>query len=279
MTRLIAYIPVLNALYRDWLKRHSGLPLSLISQELACQLDPRLSRNMVALSTEEVRQCIWINNLADVDIITEPQAGSFSGSYILPDEELTRYFVSRFLEHCDVTLEPVWGRWDMNMVRRQEPVIPDCEVDMSQSVIFIMAQLEELARRSPDWWRQTIAAAFRGHEMIGVAWNKHYPTDYETHIFGDPRINFNAGDPAGADVYLSEHAERGLIDRAARAGTCLQGASLFVNEFPCGGCARSIVLAGFKEVLFLRGYSVLKGFDTLKAHDVRIIQIKDPVSA
>jgi dCMP deaminase len=46
-----------------------------------------------------------------------------------------------------------------------------------------------------------------------------------------------------------EHAERNAIYNAARAGTPLEGCTIFVELMPCMDCARAIVQAGIVEVV------------------------------
>jgi dCMP deaminase len=46
-----------------------------------------------------------------------------------------------------------------------------------------------------------------------------------------------------------EHAERNAICNAARAGTALEGCTIYVELMPCMDCARAIVQAGIREVV------------------------------
>ena len=46
-----------------------------------------------------------------------------------------------------------------------------------------------------------------------------------------------------------EHAERNAIYNAARAGTPLQGCTIYVEVTPCMDCARAIVQAGIARVI------------------------------
>ena len=50
------------------------------------------------------------------------------------------------------------------------------------------------------------------------------------------------------------HAEMAAISQAARVGTRLQDARLFCTTFPCHICARHIVAAGIREVVFIEPY-------------------------
>ncbi len=44
------------------------------------------------------------------------------------------------------------------------------------------------------------------------------------------------------------HAEANAIVNAARIGVALQGASIFVNKFPCLACCNAIIQAGIKRI-------------------------------
>ncbi len=46
-----------------------------------------------------------------------------------------------------------------------------------------------------------------------------------------------------------EHAERNAIYNAARAGTALEGCTVYVEVTPCMDCARAIVQAGIARVI------------------------------
>jgi dCMP deaminase len=282
MTNLIAYIPVLNQQHINWLQKHPGSRLLLISNAVAENLLPRLSRNMGAVATDIIAKTILAENLAVHVEILEPHYLDLHlrpKQYIMPDEDVSHLFMERYLHLTRVKFEEVWGRWDMTAVKRQEPVIPDMETSSDVVCMQKMADTKKLAQKSPDWWRQVAASAFHGEKLIATACNAHYPNEYEVTIFGDPRINFDAGDPTGSEVYLSLHAEKGIIAACARMGVALEGASVYVTTFPCGDCARMLAECRIKELFFSKGYSVLKGFDTLKAAGVRIVKINDPESA
>jgi len=53
------------------------------------------------------------------------------------------------------------------------------------------------------------------------------------------------------DDYM-EHAERDVLFAAARAGFPLAGATMYLNWWPCGPCARAIVAFGLSRVVGAR---------------------------
>lgn len=283
MNNLIAYMPVINRQYLEWLRRHQPFSLYLIGLERAGSLIPRLERNIIALSARDVKDFLQSSNLADCSsdvAIFSPELGNpnispYCGKkWVMPDEDISRVIAEKyFYPNHEVEFEQVWARWDMTAVKRQEPVIPDLEVSMSEIDIFRINEAIKLSQKSPDWWRQIGALVFKGEELLACGWNVHLPTEYETYIFGDPRLNFDAGDPAGMDAYVSLHGEEDVICTCAKKGTALEGASWYVTDLPCGRCSRKIVRTGAKEVFFRNGYSMLGGYRTFKAAGVRIVKV------
>lgn len=60
------------------------------------------------------------------------------------------------------------------------------------------------------------------------------------------------------------HAEMSAITDAARRGVPTQGATLFTTTFPCHNCARHIVAAGVKRVVFIEPYPKSRALDLHK---------------
>lgn len=52
------------------------------------------------------------------------------------------------------------------------------------------------------------------------------------------------------------HSEFDAIGNAARNGVSLQGATIYVTRYPCEGCARLIITAGIKTVIYGRNQQV-----------------------
>jgi dCMP deaminase len=70
------------------------------------------------------------------------------------------------------------------------------------------------------------------------------------------------------------HAEKNLIDFAARKGIALEGAELFVTHSPCMACARSIANVGFTHVYYKTKFSHLEGLEYLEeARGVTVIAL------
>ncbi|GAB4303612.1 MAG: cytidine/deoxycytidylate deaminase family protein [Desulfuromonadia bacterium] len=51
------------------------------------------------------------------------------------------------------------------------------------------------------------------------------------------------------------HAEQNAIIQAAKHGTSIEGSTLYCTTHPCGICAKMIINAGIREVVYEEGYS------------------------
>ena len=62
--------------------------------------------------------------------------------------------------------------------------------------------------------------------------------------------------PSGtrAELCYGVHAEQNAIIQAARSGTNVEGATLYCTHQPCVICAKMIINAGIKHVIFKEGY-------------------------
>ncbi len=64
------------------------------------------------------------------------------------------------------------------------------------------------------------------------------------------------GVPSGerSELCRGAHAEQNAINFAARYGISIEGATVYTTHLPCSWCAKSIVNAGIKRVVYLHDY-------------------------
>lgn len=64
------------------------------------------------------------------------------------------------------------------------------------------------------------------------------------------------GVPSGerSELCRGAHAEQNAINFAARYGISIEGAAVYTTHLPCSWCAKSIVNAGIKRVVYLHDY-------------------------
>ena len=71
------------------------------------------------------------------------------------------------------------------------------------------------------------------------------------------------------------HAEANAISKLARSGNNSEGATLYVTDEPCLDCAKMIIQAGIKRVVFWREYHSHEGTQLLLRAKIKIDQISN----
>ena len=76
------------------------------------------------------------------------------------------------------------------------------------------------------------------------------------------------------------HAEANAITKLARSGNNSNGSTLYVTASPCIECAKLIIQAGIKRVVYGEKYRLTEGIDLLKRANIEIefLNIEDDES-
>lgn len=69
------------------------------------------------------------------------------------------------------------------------------------------------------------------------------------------------------------HAEANAITKIARSGNNSDGATLYVTDAPCIECAKLIIQAGIRKVVYGRNYRLTDGIDLLRRAGIEVIFI------
>ncbi|HIR34212.1 MAG TPA: dCMP deaminase family protein [Candidatus Coprenecus merdigallinarum] len=72
------------------------------------------------------------------------------------------------------------------------------------------------------------------------------------------------------------HAEANAITKVAKSGNNSEGATLYVTDAPCLECAKLIVQAGIKRVVYLIEYSVRDGIELLRRAGIEVCKYDLP---
>ena len=79
------------------------------------------------------------------------------------------------------------------------------------------------------------------------------------------------------EMCYSVHAEQNAIVSAARLGVSLEGATLYCTHQPCVICAKLIVNAGIKRVVYKDGYPDKFAVEVLKEANVQLDRYQELV--
>ena len=68
------------------------------------------------------------------------------------------------------------------------------------------------------------------------------------------RVKLGIASGTRHELCYAVHAEQNAIIQAARLGIVLEGATLYCTHQPCGICAKMIINAGIKRIVYKEGY-------------------------
>ena len=69
------------------------------------------------------------------------------------------------------------------------------------------------------------------------------------------------------------HAEANAITKIARSGNSSEGATLYVTASPCIECAKLIIQAGIKRVVYAEKYRLEEGLDLLRRAKIELVYL------
>ncbi|MCQ2349452.1 MAG: dCMP deaminase family protein [Paludibacteraceae bacterium] len=71
------------------------------------------------------------------------------------------------------------------------------------------------------------------------------------------------------------HAEANAITKVARSNNSSNGATLYVTASPCIECAKLIIQAGIKRVVYGENYRIMDGLELLKRAGIEVMLLED----
>ncbi len=71
------------------------------------------------------------------------------------------------------------------------------------------------------------------------------------------------------------HAEANAITKVARSNNSSEGATLYVTASPCIECAKLIIQAGIKRVVYGEKYRIMDGVELMQQAGIEVIQCED----
>ena len=137
---------------------------------------------------------------------------------------------------------------------------------------------DSVLERSTCLRRKYGAIIVRNDEIISTGYN------------GAPRGRKNCSDLGGCmreklgipsgeryELCRSVHAEANAISKVAKSGNSSEGSTLYVTASPCLECAKLIIQAGSKRVVYGEQYRLTDGIDLLRRANIEVIYL-DPDS-
>lgn len=284
---IFAYIPVLHRGYQEFFAKYEGAELYLLDRAELMTFEELeyLKKDIRVLDIELASKAIksWqiFNSvkpikLDEIDQIiyadqTDDKSRS-SAQFIFTGDDIGHFIADKFFASVEgKTFEPIFLRWDKNLMSQPEQVPVGVSVSKTELESKYMRQAFIQAGYSSDWWRHVGGVIVKNDQLLLADHNLHLPMEDQQYKNGDPRTAFTSG--VGTDFSSSIHAEAHLIAEAAKRGLALEGAEIYVTTFPCPVCAKQIASAGIKKVYYAKGYAVLDGLEIMQTACVEVVKV------
>ena len=121
---------------------------------------------------------------------------------------------------------------------------------------YFMQIAQVVALRSNCSRRQVAAVIVKDHRIISTGYNGTPRGIRNCHEGGCPRCSSNAPSGTALDECLCCHGEENAIVQAAYHGISVKDSTLYTTFSPCLLCAKMIINAGIKEVVYGERYSI-----------------------
>lgn len=280
---IFAYVPVLHRGYQEFFAKYPNAELYLLDREELLGFEELeyikkdirvldLSLAIKAIKSWDIFNIVKSIKISDleqfIDSSVKPEA-----QLIFTNDDIGNFIANKFFaEVKNKFFEPIFLRWDKNLMSSQNEVVNDVVISKADFEQKIMIEAFKQAGKSSDWWRHVGSLIIKNGQILLAGYNKHLPSEDQQYKNSDPRIPFSSG--VGTDFSSSIHAEANLIALAAKKGLALDGTEMFVTTFPCPVCAKQIAISGIKKLYYAKGYAVLDGLEILKSHGVEVILVK-----
>ncbi len=70
------------------------------------------------------------------------------------------------------------------------------------------------------------------------------------------------------------HAEANAITKVARSNNSSEGATLYITDSPCIECAKLIIQAGIKRVVYSKMYRIMDGLELLERAGIECVRLQ-----
>lgn len=140
---------------------------------------------------------------------------------------------------------------------------------------YFMNIAEAASTRSTCIRRKVGAVLVKNNAIISTGYNGA-PKGL-THCIDNEEIclrnKFNIESGKQLDICRAVHAEQNTIIQANNLGVNTEGATIYVNTFPCLTCAKMLINAGIKRVVYSNVYSDKLSKLILEEADIECVQI------
>lgn len=119
---------------------------------------------------------------------------------------------------------------------------------------YFMEMAYLVSKRSTCLRRAVGAIIVKDKRVLSTGYNGSPKGTQHCNVFGCIREQMKIPSGTRHELCRGVHAEQNAIVQAAYFGTSVKDSTIYTTTYPCSLCAKIIINAGIKEVIFSEGY-------------------------
>ncbi|TYQ14676.1 UNVERIFIED_CONTAM: dCMP deaminase [Acetivibrio alkalicellulosi] len=142
---------------------------------------------------------------------------------------------------------------------------------------YFMEIVELIKSRSTCTRRQVGALIAKDKRILATGYNGAPMNCKHCDETGCLREKYKVPSGQRHELCRAIHAEQNAIVQAAYSGTSVKDGTMYVTNQPCVLCAKMIINAGIKKVVFSGDYPDDISMDLLKEAGIRVVKFEKPL--
>jgi len=135
---------------------------------------------------------------------------------------------------------------------------------------YFMEMAQLVSSRSTCLRRKVGAVIVKEKRVLSTGYNGSPKGTKHCEELGCIRVKLNVPSGTRHELCRGVHAEQNAVTQAAYFGVSVDGATIYITTYPCSMCAKILINAGIKEIIYSEGYADDLSKDLLEEAGIEI---------
>jgi len=135
---------------------------------------------------------------------------------------------------------------------------------------YFMEMAQLVSSRSTCLRRKVGAVIVKEKRVLSTGYNGSPKGTKHCEELGCIRVKLNVPSGTRHELCRGVHAEQNAVTQAAYFGVSVDGATIYTTTYPCSMCAKILINAGIKEIIYSEGYADDLSKDLLEEAGIKI---------
>jgi len=148
------------------------------------------------------------------------------------------------------------------------------EMERPSNDEYFMEMAQLVSSRSTCLRRKVGAVIVKEKRVLSTGYNGSPKGTKHCEELGCIRVKMNVPSGTRHELCRGVHAEQNAVTQAAYFGVSVDGATIYTTTYPCSMCAKILINAGIREIIYSEGYEDDLSKDLLKEAGITLREYK-----